>query len=651
MTRPTLLRSIIAALLLAGPLAAQAVQVPLAAFVKEDQYSNPLLAPDGKHIAVTARVPSGDRFVQVVMFYSLPDLKQVGALRMPRFEVPIDYKWVGNNRLVIAKGKEPGSREKPQVTGEILATNVDGSKQDYLFGMRMFSSSRRGDRYADDEAWGGIEDLPRPLNQHFFLTAHDWDNRRSMLYDVDSHSVIRRLIADIPSPLMSFVMQNNGTPRFASGVGDDAYAVLYRYDDAAASWNKVTGRKDFRYHPQAFLSDDSRFVATYSADGGPDQLIEENLASGQRTVLYADKESSAGALEYGARRGVPFAVASTVGIPRLHYFDASSADAQLHQRLSAAFPGSNVHFINFTEDGATLLFGVHSDRDPGSYYLFQRSTGNAELLFASMAEIEPADMRSHTPITFKARDGLVLHGYLTMPEHAAGAKVPLVLMPHGGPHGVRDDWYFDTDAQFLASRGYAVLQVNFRGSGGRGVKFERAGYRQWGAAIQDDLADGIKWAIAQGAIDGTRVCTYGASFGGYAALMLAAREPDLIKCAVGYVGVYDLELMLAGERVAGSKTARSFYQRFVGDDKAELARFSPARLAERIKAPVLLVHGGKDKTAPPEQAEAMRAALIAVKRPPQWLMAPDEGHGFYDTENRTRFYETLQGFLDQHIGK
>lgn len=631
-------------------MAQTAAKVPLSAFVQEDQFSHPRLSPDGKHIAITVRVPSGERFVPVVMFYSLPDLKQVGAVRMPAFELPLDFYWVSNTRLVITKGKELGSREKPVATGEVLATDFDGSKQEYLFGYDMFKSSRRGDRYGDDYAWGQIEDLPRTLNEHFYLASHSWTGSRSMLYDIDSVGAIRKLMADLPAPQLDFVLQNNGAPRFAYGIGEDSYALLYRYDDARHSWEKVTENMGRRYAPQGFLPDDRSFIATYSSKGGPDELIEEDLASGKRKVLFSDPDASVGQFEYGAKRSVPFAVATSVGIPYPHYFDADSADAKLHKTLSAAFPGSVVHFINFTEDGDTLLFTVASDRDPGSYYLFHRKTAKADLLFSSMSEIDPADMRARAPITFTARDGTKLHGFLTMPAHAAGTKVPMIIMPHGGPHGIHDTWYFDTDAQFLASRGYAVLQVNFRGSGGRGTNFEHAGYRQWGARIQDDLLDGIAWAVAQGEVNGKRVCSYGASFGGYSALMLAARAPELIKCAVGYAGVYDLNFILASDQAKRDKTSASFYKKYLGEDKAELDRFSPALQADKIIAPVLLIHGGKDKRAPVEHAEAMRAALIKVSRPPEWLLAPNEGHGFYDTANTTKFYETLAAFLDKHIG-
>lgn len=649
--RTTLLAPVLLASLLAGPVAVHAApKVPLASFVQEDQFTNPRLSPDGKHIAITVRIPDGDRFIPIVMFYSLPDLKQVGAVRMPVFEVPIDYRWVSNMRLVITKGKELGSREPPVATGEMLATNLDGSRQEYLFGYNMFKASKKGERFGDDYAWGEIEALPKVLNDHFYLSSHIWSGSRSQLYDIDSVSASRRLMADVPARYMDFVIQNDGTPRFASGVGDDGYALQYRYSDTSKDWEKLSNSGARRYAPFLFLPGDKSFLAMYSANGEPDELVEEDLATGKRKVLFSDPAASAGSLQYGARRDTPFGIISTSGMPRVTYFDNASADTKLHQTLSAAFPGSVVSFINFTEDGNTLLFSVASDRDPGSFYLYQRSTGKADMLFPSMAAIEPDDMRNQTPITFKARDGVTLHGFLTMPEHVAGAKVPLVLMPHGGPHTVADRWYFDTDAQFLASRGYAVLQVNFRGSGGRGVNFEKAGYRQWGGKVQDDLIDGIKWAIAQGQVDGNKVCSYGVSFGGYSALMLAAREPGLIKCAVGYAGIYDLPLLLTSDTAKFSKAGGSTIIRYIGTDKAELEAFSPARMAEKIVAPVLLIHGGKDKVAPPEHAETMRAALIKANHPPEWLYVSGEGHGFYDTANRTRVYEQLAAFLDKHIG-
>ncbi|MFC5548558.1 alpha/beta hydrolase family protein [Massilia aerilata] len=625
--------------------------VPLAAFVYEDQFSRPRLAPDGKHLALTVRVPDGDRFVPVVMVYSVPEMQTTGAIRMPAFEVPLDYRWLSTTRLAIAKGKELGSREKPVPTGEVLAAELDGSKQEYLYGYRMRLFSSRGDRYGNDEGFGYVEDIPRSHNSRLFLTAHPWEGSHSMLYDVDSRSAVRTLVADLSAPDLGFVIQNSGQPRYAYGADENAEVLLMRYDDAGKRWQKAGGQLGRRYVPLVFSADDRALYVTYSEDGGPDQLIREDIASGKRTILFADKAGSFSDVMFASNLGEPFGAHSAVGRPRAVYFDEKSEEARLHKTLSAQFPDHYLHFVDFSDDGGVLLFGVSSDRDPGSYYLLDRKTMKANLLFSSLETIDPDRMAPRRPVAFHARDGLELHGYLTMPAHAPGVKPPLVLMPHGGPFGISDGWFYDNDAQFLASRGYAVLQVNFRGSGGRGPDFKEAGYREWGGKIQDDLVDGVRWTVAQGEVDGTRMCVYGASFGGYSALMLAAREPSLFKCAVGYLGVYDLNLLARPENNRLDAYRAAYIGKTVGAGKAELDKASPVALAARITVPVLLVHGGKDKRAPVEHAEAMRAALVKAGHPPEWFLAPNEGHGFYDTKNVTEFYQRLESFLGKHLGQ
>jgi dipeptidyl aminopeptidase/acylaminoacyl peptidase len=653
--RPLLLSTLLLAAhaaTLAAPAPAPAVPtVPLAAFVYEDQFSHPRLAPDGKHLALTARIPDNDRFVPVVMVYSVPEMQVTGAIRMPAFEVPADYRWLSNTRLAITKGKELGSREKPVPTGEVLAAELDGSKQEYLYGYRMRMFSSRGDRYGNDEGYGFIEDIPRSHNDRLFLTAHAWEGSNSLLYDVDSRTAVRTLVAKLPTSDLGFVIQNNGLPRYAYGANDNAEALLMRYDDATKRWQKAGDQLGRHYVPQSFTADDRALYVTYSKDGGPDQLIREDVASGKRTVLFADPVGNYTGAMYGSRLGEPFAAHSAVGRPRAVYFDENSEDARLHKAVSAQFPDHYLHFVDFSDDGSVLLFRVSSDRDPGSYYLLDRRTMQASLLFSSLATIDPEQMAPRRPISFRARDGLDLHGYLTMPAHAPGAKPPLVLMPHGGPFGVYDSWSYNNDAQFLASRGYAVLQVNFRGSGGRGLDFRESGFQEWGGKIQDDLVDGVRWAVSQGEVDGKRMCVYGASFGGYSALMLAAREPALFKCAVGYVGVYDLNLLAKPENNRMDDFRAAYFRKTVGADKAALDKASPAMLAASITTPVLLVHGGKDKRAPVEHAEAMRAALIKAGRPPEWFLAPNEGHGFYDTKNVTEFYQRLEAFLAKHLGQ
>jgi dipeptidyl aminopeptidase/acylaminoacyl peptidase len=642
------LAAICAAVLSVVPVLADAT-VPLADFVHEDQFSQPRLSPDGKHVAITVRLPSGDRFIPVLMMYTVPEMKMTGAIRMKAFEVPANYFWVSPTRLVVAKAREFGSREAPQMTGEVVAVELDGSKQAYLFGYDMFMYSKQGERYGDDHAYGSIEGMSNKRDGHVFVGSYAWRGKNSLLYDIDSNKSTRKLVADLPVQDLSFVLQHNGTPRFATGVDDQSRAVEFRFDDASGRWNKIEKRDFRRYHPFQFSADDREFIASYSVHGEPDQLVREDLATGKRSILFQDAVGSVGGTLYTSD-SLPFAAYSAVGIPSLRYFDENGADARLHKELSAQFPGEYLNFIDYSDDGKLLLFSLKSDRDPGSYYLFNRETMKADMLFSAMEKIDPEQMAERRPISFRARDGLELHGFLTIPRGTGAAKPPMVVLPHGGPHGPYDNWFFDEDAQFLASRGYAVLQVNFRGSGGRGLNFLEAGYRQWGTKIIDDLVDGTRWAIAQGMADGERVCAYGASFGGYASMMLAAREPSLYKCAVGYVGVYDLKLLAKPQNNRYDTVKTSAFRKYIGDDKEELDRNSPVTLAASIKAPVFLVHGGQDKRAVVDHAHALRAALTAAGRPPEWFLAPNEAHGFYDTANRTAFYEKLEAFLGKHIG-
>lgn len=642
---------LVAAMMLAvqADAGAASKKIPASVFANEDPFTNPLISPDGKYLVMTARLPRGARLVPTIVVYALPELKLVSAVQMNIFEVPIDYNWISNRRLVVSKGIEVGSREAPRMTGEVLAMDFDGSKQEYLYGYKMFRSALRGDVYGDDYGFGSISSIPRERNNHFLLRSELVDSDSTKLYDIDSTKGIRKLLADVPLPGLSFLTQHDGKPRFAAGTDQQYHGVLFRHNDASGAWVRIAdlGR---RFWPFAFSGDDSEFMAESSPDGGPSALVRENVNTGKRVTVLEDPQGDIEEFEFGARRELPFAAGTSIGIPALHYIDPDSPDARLHKTLSHQFPGSLVTFYNFTDDGNLLLFGVNSDRDPGSFYLFDRSTAKAKLLIASMEEIDPEQMAPRNPISFKARDGLQLHGYLTMPKHEAGKKLPLVLMPHGGPFGISDKWRFDNDAQFLANRGYAVLQVNYRGSGGRGPNFKEAGYKQWGGKIQDDLVDGLKWTIAQGETDPARVCVYGASFGAYSALMLAARDTALFKCAAGYAGVYDIG-RYNDDPIRQGKQSQNGLKRMVGDDRDDFARNSPLRLADRITIPVLLVHGGKDERAPKAHAEDMRAALIKVNRPPEWLYVDYEGHGFYDTANIIKFYDTLEAFLARHIGQ
>jgi dienelactone hydrolase len=638
---------------LAAPAAAQLpARIPVAAFVKFDQFARPRMSPDGKHLAVAVNMEIGKRQVPTITFYSLPDLKIEATVRMKAFEVPAGFDWVSNQRIVVSKALEVGSREAPQLTGEIVAMNYDGSKQEYLYGHDNFRYGRQSARYGDDYGFAYVADIPMVRDNTAMFGTRLWRVDHSTLIHIDTLSGIRKQKAQLPYRGMQFLVRNDGVPGFAFGYDNENKFMLFRYDAAGDQWKREDNKRvGSALRPLAVTADNQEFIGTYSALGGPDTVIRENMATGERKVIASDGENSVLRMMNGSRRDIPIAAITTVGRPRVIHFDETAPESQLHKLLSAQFPDSVVHFIDFTDDGSKLLFSVQSDRDPGSYYLYDRHTNGAVLLLVAMEDIEPDAMAPRQPLEFKARDGLKLEGYLTRPVNSAGKKLPMVLLPHGGPFGPRDEWYFDTEAQFLANRGYAVLQVNFRGSGGHGANFRHSGFLQWGDKIIDDLMDGTRQVIEQGGIDEKRMCVYGGSFGGYAALRLAQREPDMFKCAIGYAGVYELGLLLDEHEVKASQSTAKFYADSLGKDKKELERISPTRHADAIKIPVMLIHGGKDQRAPKEHAFLMKSALEKAGRPPEWFYIDYEGHGFYDTENLTEVYNRLEAFLAKHIGK
>lgn len=624
--------------------------VPIDAFVEEQKYTQPRLSPDGKHLAVNVRIQRGERSVPTMTIYALPDLKVVKTFVLPGFEIPVDFAWIKNDRLVIEKGTEVGYREKPRATGEVVAANMDGSEIEYLYGFNGSTQSKRASRYHNDWGYGIISHIPKSMDGTIQLTSNEWRVDRTQLYEINTFSVFRKILADIPMRELTFVHQTDGVARFASTWNDDNERILLRKDDQSGTWNRMDqASMDIRLTPLLFNADNSAFWAGFSQDGAPHGLLSEDVKTGQRTILAQDKMSSVDKIEYTASPHQPFAYTVAMGIPKARYIDEAHPDAQLHKSLSAAFPEAYVHFINFTQDGQKLLFSVRSDRDPGSYYIFDRSTGKADLLLTNMPGIPIERMAERRAIKFKARDGLELGGFMTVPNNPEGRQLPLVLLPHGGPIGVSDNWFFDDHAQFLASRGFAVLQVNYRGSAGRGFRFRDAGAQEYGGKMIDDLIDSLKWGSQHPEIDPKRICIYGASYGAYAAMLVSAREPSLVKCAVGYAGLYDLVSIYAMDDVKSEKQASNWLKKNMGSDKSKLAAESPVNLADKIKLPVFLAHGTKDERTELDQAEKMRDALIKSGNPPEWMLVKNEGHGFYDAEHRREFYTRLEAFLKKHL--
>jgi dipeptidyl aminopeptidase/acylaminoacyl peptidase len=329
-----------------------------------------------------------------------------------------------------------------------------------------------------------------------------------------------------------------------------------------------------------------------------------------------------------------------------HWLRPDDPAAIAYMQLQRAFADQNVRITSASHDGRLAIVRVDSDVNPGDYYLFDTKTAKADFLYGTRTWIDPRQMRPKQPFAITARDGLTLHGYVTRPS--GEGPFPLVVLPHDGPHDVRDYWEFDPQVQLLANRGYAVLQLNFRGSAGYGSRFREAGYRQWGGRMQDDLTDATLWAVAQGIAHKDRICIYGLGFGGYAALMGAVREPDLYRCVISYGEVYDLAAVLDSDYLPG-RAGAFLLSRMLGEDRADLRSRSPLRNVERIRAPVLLIQGTQDRRVSGPQVERMKWALKMADKPVDVMTLSGEGSQPYGEDNRRAMYERVLGFLEQHL--
>lgn len=322
-----------------------------------------------------------------------------------------------------------------------------------------------------------------------------------------------------------------------------------------------------------------------------------------------------------------------------------------HKALARAFPERDIWIVDRSENYQRILVRVEGPSNPPVYYLVDFATGRADIVGEAYPALSEAKLGSVRAMSYRARDGASIPAYLTLPAGAEEKNLPLVVLPHGGPTA-RDYLEFDWWAQFLASRGYAVLQPQFRGSTGFGQEHRKAGYRQWGGLMQDDVTDGVKGLIEQGLADARRVCIVGASYGGYAALAGAAFTPELYACAVSVNGVSDLPMMLNDIETRGGDESDAIYawREHIGiKSDPKIAQKSPARTAAAIKAPVLLVHGVSDVVVPIAQSQKMHDALTKLGRPVKFVKLVGEDHWLSRSETRVRMLAELESFLDAHL--
>ena len=326
--------------------------------------------------------------------------------------------------------------------------------------------------------------------------------------------------------------------------------------------------------------------------------------------------------------------------------------AQLQAMIDRALPGAANTVIGASEDESQIMIRSWSDRQPGVFYLLDRQRQQLRKIFDTAPWLRPARLARTLPLQYAARDGLVIHGYLTLPHGAAKTNLPLVVLPHGGPW-VRDVLSYDPDVQFLASRGYAVLQVNYRGSPGYGEAFSKAGRHQIGKGIQNDITDGVKWAIQAGIADRRRIAIVGSSYGGYSAEWALTNTPELYRCGVSIAGVSDwLRIIKVENHQEETRIAYRYWKEQIGDpdtDETTLREISPIYHVDRIRAPIFVAHGQEDPVVPISQSRRLVAALKDRGLPYEEMFRPAEGHGFSSYEDRLELYRRMGEFLDKNM--
>lgn len=647
--------SLLVALLAAGPAAAAEAAKPagptgLARFTSHARFVDAKISPKGTWLALVT-VESGRRSL---VFLNTKD-RTVGSRLTPSGKNMVgDWAWANDERVVAEVWQQDGVLAVPLDAGELLAVEPVRAGSKLIYGYRVGRGQFGSHVKRAETAWASaslVDTLPKD-DQRVVIETAEWEevgDKQRWLAKLDVYTGLKTDVASAPVLGARFLTDDAGEPRLAYARGEEARWRFF-FRDAEGEWKPLKELPGLTPDstPEFFRASDRTLVVAEPVAGGFG-LSEVALETGARTLLGKTKLAEPRRLMWDRAAGKLLAIESEPDLPDWQLLEPKHPLVQVLDGLLEASPGQHVRLLSWTDDQKVAVAYVYGDRNPGRILLVDVATRTAEVVAENRPWIDPAAMAEMTAFHIKASDGLLIHGYLTYPPGLApGAKAPLVVLPHGGPFGVRDVWGFDHEVQLLASEGFAVLQVNFRGSGGYGTAYQEAGYRQWGGRMIEDIVDATRWAVKKGRVDGGRICTFGTSYGGYSAVQATIVAPDLFRCAVGVAGVYDLTKLEKNDDIVTSRSLRAFYRATAGDDQAALKAASPVNNAERLKVPLLLAHGGRDTRVPIAHAEQLRAALKAQGRPPEWLEEPDEGHGFYDEGARLRLYTRVVAFLKQH---
>lgn len=629
-----------AAVPVATPVAATSAAIPpkidSSLFAKKPFMRAARISPNGLRIAFMSSI--GER--TIVGFRDLADskIKTIGA--PPKYEIDW-FSWAGDDKLLIALGHEVNFMGEEKRQTALLV-------YDRLTDKISFIGKREQGLDGDEVIYTD------PAGNFVLLSVQPTIYEYPSVYRADLASGKLTKVQDSKDSVWTWVADNKGVVRLGVGYANRKMTYYYRGNETDA-FRKVASVKVDEDSDERDLAD---FELTVGSDEG-------YVLSNKQTGRYAVHKFNFATRQLGpqifgsdrydlnsvgmARDGLtPLYTEYVDDVSRTKWFDPVFEDHQVS--IDKALGKRNGDIRSWSQDGRVILVTVSASNDPGALYAFLPAEGQMRRVARRMEGLLSSQLAETKVVSYKARDGLDISGYLTVPMGRSPKGLPLIIMPHGGPYGVRDQLQFDAEVQFLANRGYVVLQPNYRGSGGFGKEFHNAGRGEFGRKMQDDLDDGMDWLVAEGIVDRKRVCLVGSSYGGYAALWGATRNPERYRCAASFAGVSDLKRQIKYDRgFLYGKNRDQWRSTVTGDDATfDLNSISALPQVARLTRPVLLAHGEEDSRVQFKQSKLYADALAKAGKEHEFYAYKKEGHGFENPVNMKHWLDHLEAFLTKH---
>jgi len=459
-----------------------------------------------------------------------------------------------------------------------------------------------------------------------------------------------KLITENPGNISSWFADHNGDIKAATQTDGVNSSFLYRENTNDEFKTILTTNFKENIFPLFFSFDNKYIYAASNLNRDKIAIVKVNPATGEELeIIFEHKEVDSENLSYSKKRKKLLAVSFITWKLDHHFLDDEIKN--IYQKITSNLPNQDIHLVSVDDEENRFIVKTESDKSKGKYYYYDVALDSLTFLAEVADWLNEDDLSEMKPISYQTSDGLTINGYLTIPNGGDGKNLPVVVNPHGGPWS-RDVWQFNSEVQFLANRGYAVFQMNFRSSTGYGNKFFEAGFKQWGKKMQDDITEGVQWLVEKGIADANRIAIYGGSYGGYATLAGLTFTPKLYACGIDFVGVSNIFTFMETIPPYWKPYLDMMYE-MVGhpeEDKELLTSASPVFHVDKIEAPLFVAQGANDPRVKIDESDQIVNALKDRGIEVEYMVKENEGHGFHNQENKFDFYRAMEKFLNQHIG-